>query len=656
MFTFQVAMSLICLLEASKNIEIEKTSSGVKRKIIEPLINEFAQNEYIVMNIDQNSPSNIGVKDFPDDTHSFCYSQSPHIEIPIQDQSYYYSISDPKSLTEVDCSENSYIDVHEYHNTHIIAQSEFCDQLQLNFATEFDSKKISQTTSQQNYINTENNLMNLKTDFVDYSCAQPHFVDENIFSAVNISISEASNTLVLRESTPLSNEENNESADEKIVNSDDDDDDRDSRLEDQFDGKILKKRIPCTRTLTRKIMKDIRISLIEQNFTFIKEIGSIFILPKVGSIKNELSIFCSNLMTFLSEQIEYSRYVLNNDHVCDTRTQHRQVKIKNVTKLKFFCPFCPIKKFKQKNYERMEKKLMSDFPYVSARYEFLMKFKGLFESISKVFEEPFNLQNLFGSGFFSLQRMLFEDLLNFIKFNKIIFSEANRQKYLHIEYHKLFFTKTDMKCYFLPEFQSIIYVLLRASLRNHIIVQIQYFMILFYSLYSMNKLFDWIHEFYQKNKTTDGQRTEPLSRFLAQSLSFLLRISFIEPIWSLVDIPKSAQVQYHILCLNIYHDELCIFLQEKREDCILVANSKIILPIAILIDKYNKNEFVNILKFDMIELVRFNRINIFNFIDFLKLMKNANVEILNDQSVELLKFLHFHFLIKIKKIQRKFHE
>lgn len=105
-------------------------------------------------------------------------------------------------------------------------------------------------------------------------------------------------------------------------------------------------------------------------------------------------------------------------------------------------------------------------------------------------------------------------------------------------------------------------------------------------------------------------------------ITFILRISFIKPIFSQLHIQKKTQMKYHFLCLNIFYDEVCNFLKEKNYHQSIAINSRKIIPLIILMKNFNyKNQSSCFLQFDMYEIIKANYISFLHFKDLLKLMQ-----------------------------------
>lgn len=408
-------------------------------------------------------------------------------------------------------------------------------------------------------------------------------------------------------------------------------------------SQIQSKKSPSLRTRNRQIFQNIQTLILKKNLNFITEISSFFESRIIFSPERDMTIDFLNLKIFLKNQINMANSKLIKDTL-KTKKALRSRNIKNVTKLIHFCPFCKAEKLDEKDLDKIiEKKIIANFPVILLTVELTMKIQTLFDCIAESFKKPFTLENLFSCQFFKQQRMILENILNYFDSNKISFGKHNRRKYLHIEYHKLFLKNVDMKLYFLPELQSIIYILLRTSLDHNMSRKNRNFFLLFYSFYSMNMFFEWIHDFYQKNKVTEISSADSLSKFVTQTISFILRISFIIPLCSLISVHENAQMRYYLFCLNVYHNELCTFLYKDDHKSAIETNSKILLPVIILIEKHlSRNLFMNLLEFKMPYLIQINQSCLLDFIKFLGIMKKGHIIALKDQSEKLENFLQSH--------------
>lgn len=385
------------------------------------------------------------------------------------------------------------------------------------------------------------------------------------------------------------------------------------------------------------------------NFNFIQRISSFFDHSKNESADDNFYQTYSNLKTFLAEQINIMNIALVQDTIKNGKSRPTR-NIDDISKLQYLCPFCSTHNLEEDDFFGMEKRLISEFTNIVVGPQLPKLMNKLFQQISKSFSEAFNPESLLSSGFFHKQRIILNDILTIIKNNRIVFGKLNRLIFLHIEYHKLFLNNIKMKLHYLPELQSIIFVLLRTSSSVHFTVKNQNFMILFYSFYSMNKFFDWIREYYEENGKNKDQLEFSSSMFVTHLISFVLRVCFVELIYSQLSVYVNAQMRYHFLCLNVFHDEILIHLKEKNQNYVVAMNSKRLLPFIIIIDKYTfKQDFIFLLEYDMHIIIKLDSMNISNFMVFLKYVGKLDIPDLNDHAKETNRFLESYVSFSSRK-------
>lgn len=403
-------------------------------------------------------------------------------------------------------------------------------------------------------------------------------------------------------------------------------------------NKIISNRI------RRKNVSSNQITFMSENLQFIRDISSSFFMQQNQSSKTDLQISCVNLKLCLLDKINIANSELNEDLTKQNKTFLFR-KNPNISELVHLCPFCKLNELTSENFENIENKLIAEFQPGFIQSEVCSLIENLFKEISNSFKNPFTPQDLFSSEFYLSQRIILEKIINIVNSNKLRFDLENRRKYLHVEYHKLFLENIDMKIYFLPEIQSILYLLFKSSINDRLILKNYNFMIGFYCFHSMNRFFDWIQEFYEKNRVLVDESQTPLSKFTFQTISFILRICFIEPMNSLFIVQRSTQLRFHLLSLNIYYDELLRFLDETNHRDVIASNSRILLPIIILIEKYmTQKSFDYYLEFEMDKLIMMNSNNIKKFIRVLEFLNKTTNLHLNEQSQILETFLRSFFL------------
>lgn len=392
----------------------------------------------------------------------------------------------------------------------------------------------------------------------------------------------------------------------------------------------------------QQVFLDNRQFIIKNNLNFIKAMCFLFICPEKELLKDNTFEIYRNLKSFLQNQIEIMKPVLKLKDLRNIKTFPSKI-IEDESKLVTLCPFCSTQPLQNNDFEEIEHQLLNDCPKFKIGRDFAFLLQKLFEQISSSFDEAFKLESLFSCEFFEPQRLILDDLLLFVKSNKVMFGSKKRLKYLHIVYHKLFLINVDIKSHYLPELQSIMYVLLRTSLRNHLISTNRNFIILFYSFYALDKFFDWISDYHEKHLNFDNPIKDFFLRFVSGVIPFILRISFIEPIFALLSIHKNAQMRYHFLSLTIFHDDISIFLSMENHANTIAHNSRKLIPFIILVDKFLKNdEFDFLLEFDIHRLVFINRFNFVCMQNFMQLIKAAKIFKFDNRLQELEIFLDFH--------------
>lgn len=414
-------------------------------------------------------------------------------------------------------------------------------------------------------------------------------------------------------------------------------------------NKIMKQEvfdaISNKRTPIKQKYFQVQKSIFNDNNKFINDISDFFNFNASIISDNDLSVILSDLQKFVENYINNMTDLSSEqEYSIISDTVFRRMHL-NVSNLKNCCPFCSVHKFHEDLVNEKEEKLNLDLHKSRTTLKLTNLIQQFLREISDFTKEPFKPVHLFFSKFFKTQRIILDNILHSLD-TKMTFLDRELQiKYVHFEYHKLFFNNIEMKLFYLPELLSILYVMLKNKFVNEIKRRSQNSIIMFYTFYSLNKIFDWINDFHETNKTLEYQKNISLSRFIPHLISFIIRISFIEPILSLFKIHQNAQFRYHFLSLNIFYDELCIFLNRENKKKEIVENSKLLLPFIILVEEYTiENTFEYFLKHDLRE---FGKSNIFNFQDFrcfLNFMPKTNIQSLIHPSKKLKNSLIQNFL------------
>lgn len=379
------------------------------------------------------------------------------------------------------------------------------------------------------------------------------------------------------------------------------------------------------------------------NLSFILGISYFFMFNHIKFAKKDQFKIVSNSQQFIEKHINLTNLILQkqntygNNFINDFSYQIQS------TEFNHFCPLCPFNKFDAEIISKTEDKFILDLFESKVALELIILIQKLFTQISKSFNEPFSPERLFSTEFFKPQRIVLEDLLDFLSTKKrILLSLKQRVKYIHSEYHKLFLTNIEMKLYFLSDLPSIIYVLLETRTIYHLLSENQNFIILFYSFYSLNMFFGWITEFYGECKVLVNSSESSYFEFVVQIISFVMRIAFIEPIFSVLKVPQTAQIEYHLLSMNIFNNELYTFLGKENFKKTIAINSKILISFIVLIGEYRKkDEFLYFLEFDRDQYFKINAFELHYFINFLDFLINCNIPYLSEQSLKLKNHLPF---------------
>lgn len=397
----------------------------------------------------------------------------------------------------------------------------------------------------------------------------------------------------------------------------------------------------CRSTISRHIRSGNHRSYFNKLMRYLDEISYFFTLQKIDSKNDYFSAVSIDLKKFLKNKID----MMENTSIYNQQKENRSIRpkiIQSISNLKSFCPFCLDEEI---DLNDIEKKFVSHFPLTKLYSKLTHLINQLFEQISISYESPFTPERLFNCKFFENQRIVLKKILHFVESNIILFGDGKRIKYLHVEYHKLLMHNLDIKMYFLPEFQSIMYVLQRTTNDYFAKQKNTNFMILFYFFYSLNKFFDWITEYCRLNKIVDTPQLEgSFLRFVSESITFVLRVYFIQCIFSQFNIHLNAQLRYHFLVQIIYHDEIQIYLQENNANQKIAINSKELIPMVILLEKYTVNfSFEFLLEFAFNLLIYSDLVNLNNFGFFLKHLAKTTNLYLSSRSHELENSLKKYF-------------
>lgn len=146
--------------------------------------------------------------------------------------------------------------------------------------------------------------------------------------------------------------------------------------------------------------------------------------------------------------------------------------------------------------------------------------------------------------FYREKKMMLLKLLK--NFGKIGLGLTDKIKFeiIHNQFHYFIHKNIDFKIRLLPEFYSIIYSFLQMSPKN-LVRENRTFLVLFFSLFSLNTLFDIISD-ENEIKKIDSTPNNAQRNMLLSYLSFFLRLYFIEPILNFLNIRQINQIQYQL--------------------------------------------------------------------------------------------------------------
>lgn len=218
--------------------------------------------------------------------------------------------------------------------------------------------------------------------------------------------------------------------------------------------------------------------IFETNLLFIKKISSLFTFQKIFSISNDLSALCTNLETFLSNEIYVSNFALIGN-AKETNQKFAYQSLDDTLELKYLCPFCSFQTLNADNFKNTNKKFIDNFIFMKTGSKPINIFIKYFEEISDLFCTSFTLDKLFSSQFFESQSIILKKVYDILDSSRILFKYNKKIDSIHVEYHKFFLMNIGIKLHFLPEIESIIYVFLSTPFKNHTIIQNKHLVMLF---------------------------------------------------------------------------------------------------------------------------------------------------------------------------------
>lgn len=453
----QLTEVLIVFVRTSNDFTSKMTIAKFKRRIYEfPSEAEKLFKKKRFSKIHQNFYSDIYSNDFETTAHLLNCDESLNVGFPNHNKSD--SDNTQSNIPSTNFHESP--DFNVENDDHEMYDSEISNELQFNLINQSyntDNKHYIDTILEQyqiqpDFLETNADLNDARVQFINYQHDKKNLNStvEDTFKRTKTIFKENEKTyIIFSKLMDIAKSNENES-----VNSDyfEDFEQKHNALSmnEQKNHKKIKKN-PCTRTINRKNLKDIQISIWKKNSDFIEKMGSLASSHQIQSFKDDLSTLCSNYLIFILNEIESTKYKLLKDNFNDKKI-YRQKKITELIQGNFFCPFCSTHKLNDENFDEIEQKFKNDFPFMTIRVNLIGKINELFEQISKFTIEPFTPENLFKSDFSLQQRKILKEILAFFDSRRIHFSPENRKKYLHIEYHKFFKENISMKLHFLQNY------------------------------------------------------------------------------------------------------------------------------------------------------------------------------------------------------------
>lgn len=382
-----------------------------------------------------------------------------------------------------------------------------------------------------------------------------------------------------------------------------------------------KKKIRNNRIQTKNIF-------MKKNLEFTLTISAYFqlnISPSEPFEKVNLENFTSirDLDIYMNEKIQYIKKMIP-----EFESQYNINAVSKIhkesLKLTYFCPFCSFIQFIEADVHNMELSMLVELCKFDTSANLISPLSKFFYQINEASNNFSGPISIFTSDFFKKPRDALEEILNIFKSKKIYFVRGVKNKYLHIVFHEFIEKNVAMKNYFLPELQSVIYMFARSNVREICDVNNQNFMVLFYSFYSLNKIFEKMDKNCFAKMQNPDKNIKNITRIISESISFVLRKSFIELIFSCLNIHASALLRYHYIIMQHYHNELLYWLEKKIDHTYLTENfNELILIIITCETPMQFEEFLNCLKKDFFKFYNNNIKNIEYFEDFLAILKRG---------------------------------
>lgn len=298
--------------------------------------------------------------------------------------------------------------------------------------------------------------------------------------------------------------------------------------------------------------------------------------------------FLQKFKIVLDEEIENVKFQLSKQDNSNLKIQNLKA-MRNTTKLLNICHFCKKKEISSENIKKIEQELTTKLYKNEDCSASFNLFRKLFIEINETFQNLHLSKTILTTNFFLAQRALLQKILKSLDKNAFNIVNDITLDLLHIEYHKLQ-TQIRFKSNLLPELPSILFIFIN-SFSHEYIHNLHEFIILFYSFFSLNKFFDSLF----KNIEAKGyiQSTQTMyNTIFRQTMAFVIRFSFIEPILIVLNIKTIFFFTYRLLILEYNEKKIYSLFNQRSEqkqqrnlekaiECILRCNkfisSKMIL-------------------------------------------------------------------------------
>lgn len=172
------------------------------------------------------------------------------------------------------------------------------------------------------------------------------------------------------------------------------------------------------------------------------------------------------------------------------------------------------------------------------------------------------LEVIFDSKFLIAQKKTIYSLLDeFCNQKTLRLSINSKKNIIMIQFLQFFSEHYDIKSIILPEFFSLVKLTSNSDLIT-IYKHNGTFLCVCYSLFFLNNLFDKI----KKCPNLNGFLFKNENRILRKSVTFIIRINFISPLISMLNIKLAILVKYNFYMLNYYFLNLALHMQIQIDE------------------------------------------------------------------------------------------